>query len=97
MAWLREIAEEEGTEPEALRTRPRLEPELAFAWSAFWDLCGDRQIGFGSLGPVFWTALDRWAERHGISDPDEFDRLLYRVRVLDDAWREAMKPDDPPT
>ena len=91
--WLQEIAEEEGVTPLALLARPMLPAELVFAWQAFWDLYGDRQFGFGCLGPIQWTALDRYAQRFGIAAPDDFERLQARVRVLDDAFREAMKPD----
>lgn len=39
--------------------------------------------GFISHGEIPWTALDRYAARHAIDDPDEFDLLVRFVRALD--------------
>jgi hypothetical protein len=80
--------------PAGLRERPSLAPELAFAWSAFWELCGDRPLGFGCVGPIPWAVIDRFAERHGIIDPDEHQRLVERLRVLDAVYREAVHRRD---
>ena len=65
-----------------LETRVRPEPHLLFHWSAFVDLSTDRQMGFG-VGPIPWSALDMYARRYGLDDPDEFDRFKRLVRALD--------------
>jgi hypothetical protein len=39
------------------------------------------------MGPIPWTAVDRYALRHKLSD-GEFEILLYMVRKMDDAWLE---------
>lgn len=38
------------------------------------------------LGPVPWSAIDRYAERHGIDDPDEYERFVRLIRTLDAAF-----------
>ena len=73
-----------------MRRRPNLPAELVFAWQAFWHLYGDRQLGSGACGPILWTSIDRYAERAGVTDPDEFERFRRRLQVLDDAYRAAI-------
>lgn len=60
-----------------------------FHWNAFWDLGKDRAFGFG-VGPIPWSAIDRYAQRHQIDDPDEFDRFNLLVSAMDrefTAWQ----------
>lgn len=68
-------------------------PHLQFHYVAFWELSTDRQIGFG-IGPLPWSAIDRYAGRFGIDDPDEFDRFKRLMRAMDRAflgWRGEQK------
>lgn len=58
---------------------------VLFHWSAFSDLSSDRQVGFG-IGPIPWTAIDRYAERRQIDDTDEYDRFLRLIRAMDRAF-----------
>ncbi|WP_425339724.1 phage tail assembly chaperone [Methylobacterium platani] len=85
--------------PPALLQRPEL-PELAsLAWDAFWDLTGERPLGFGAQGRIPWSAVDRWGARYAIAG-EQFTRLKRIVQALDAAWLEHMnKPADkqPPT
>jgi hypothetical protein len=37
-------------------------------------------------GPIPFTAVDRWATRRGITDPDEFEALLGCIRAMDAEW-----------
>ncbi len=67
--------------PEALEDKPELEQGLAFYWYAFWQLSTDRQLGM-SEGPIPWSAIDRWSQRHDI-DGDEFDRLVIMLKHMD--------------
>ena len=60
-------------------------PHLLFHWSAFGNLTSDRQMGMG-IGPVAWTAVDRYAERYGVDDPDEYDRFVRLMRAMDMAF-----------
>lgn len=62
------------------------EPHLAFAWRAFHDLSGDRALGYGTVGRIPFTAVDRYAARFGVSGADEFERFFALVRAMDIAF-----------
>jgi hypothetical protein len=68
-----------------LETQVDREPHLAFEWEAFGELSTDRSIGFGR-GPIPWSAIDRYAGRHGIDDPDEHARFVRLIRAMDEAF-----------
>ncbi|GAB6842381.1 hypothetical protein HNR00_003589 [Methylorubrum rhodinum] len=76
--------------PRALMRRPELAEHLTFVWSAFWRLQADRAIGFGVFGPIRWTAIHAYAERYGITDLDEYERLERLVGLMDGEWRKMM-------
>lgn len=40
----------------------------------------------GGAGFIPFEAVDRYAERHGIDDPDEFDEFTRLIRALDEAY-----------
>lgn len=40
------------------------------------------------VGPIPWTAIDRWAERHGIDDPDDYDEFVELISAMDHAYLE---------
>ncbi len=57
---------------------------LVFYWRAFNELSSDRPLGSsGGAGSIPWTAIDRYATRHGIGDPDAFDRFMSLIRAMD--------------
>ncbi len=59
-------------------------PHLAFFAEAFNDLSSDRPLGaMGGAGPIPWTAIDRYADRHGLDDPDVFDEFRRLIRAQD--------------
>ncbi|WP_425374938.1 phage tail assembly chaperone [Methylobacterium segetis] len=87
------MAEEDGVVPAALLARPDLPEHLSFAWDAFWALSTDRALGFGVVGPIPWSSLDRYAARTGITDPEEFERLARLVGAMDAVWRERMREE----
>lgn len=72
----------EGKPVADLDTRVEPAPHLLFQWNAFSQLSPDRSAGFG-LGAIPWTAIDRYAQRHGVDDPDEFERFVRLIRLLD--------------
>lgn len=81
------MAEKVGVEAvPALRDRPELDDYLGFEWRAFRDLRNDRIVGM-ALGPIWWTSIDAYAARHGIDDPDEFERFVFLMQAMDDAYR----------
>lgn len=53
---------------------------------AFWSLSNDRQLGFGGSGGILFTAIDRYAERSGITDPDEYWTFEAMIRACDAVW-----------
>lgn len=66
---------------------PQLYPGLALYLTAFEDLSPGRpQGGLGGLAAIPFEAIDRYATRHGIDDPDAFDDLHRFVRALDDTY-----------
>lgn len=75
------MSAESGVTLKALLDRPQLEPDLDWVLEAFWDLSGDRQVGF-SLGPIPWTAIDAWCRRHRVAGT-AFDRFHWLLRQLD--------------
>jgi hypothetical protein len=85
--WLRDIAAEDGKAPKALLAQPEIAPHLKTAWRAFWALVDDRQTGaMGGASGIPFTAIDRYAARYGVDDPDAFDRFAQRIRVIDAAY-----------
>jgi hypothetical protein len=68
-----------------LQNEPDLPEHLAFEWGAFQDLSRDRQSGMG-IGPIPWSAFDRYARRHGIDDPDSFERFVALMAAMDAAF-----------
>lgn len=77
--------------PAFMVERPELEPHLALYSEAYSDLSTDRPLGaLGGAGPIPWSAIDRYATRHEIDDPDAFDRLRRMIRAQDRAYLEHM-------
>lgn len=60
-------------------------------WHAFAVLSTDRPSGW-SLGPIPWSAIDRYARRHGIDGPDHFAWFETLIMAMDRefmAWHAA--------
>lgn len=79
----------------ALVERDNLLPGLEVPWGAFWDLCGDRPVGFGAVGDIPFLSIDAWARRYGVPDKD-FPLLHGLVKAMDAAYR-TWKPAEPET
>lgn len=58
---------------------PGLWPHLQIYQDAFDDLLSERRDG----GPIPWTAIDAYARRYGITEPEHFERLVVCVQALD--------------
>ena len=64
---------------------------MRHVWDCFHELHGDRHTGaMGGVGALPFTAIDRWAIRFGITDPDEFDAFNTLLRVMDAAYLEHL-------
>lgn len=61
---------------------------------AYNDLCTCRQIIAGMTavvpGPIPWTAIHEYAQRNGITDPDDFADFEALIRRMEAVDREAM-------
>jgi hypothetical protein len=73
---------------------PAIATEYVFAYVAFCELSGDRQLGMGR-GPIPFTAIDAYAGRCGMADADEFSEFAEDIRLLDRLFLEITdkKPD----
>lgn len=75
--------------PAAVSEAPDPLPGTEFVWEAFWHLSTDRAVGF-SVGPIPWTAKDRYATRHGVDDPDDFAEFVELITAMDNAYQEHV-------
>jgi hypothetical protein len=57
---------------------------------AFRELSTDRQIGMAT-GQIPSGAIDRYAMRHGLDDPDEFELFTQCVRAMDAVYLGVAK------
>lgn len=69
--------------PAHLANPPKLEPASIFYFDAFNLLGTCRQIGFGTVGPIPYTAISQYGHDLGISG-DAFERLVYVIRKVDE-------------
>lgn len=37
----------------------------------------------GGVGAIPWTAINAYAKRHGVRDPDDFDDFVSLIREMD--------------
>lgn len=88
------MADKTGFEPPSLQNRPRIEEHHAWAWDAFNAVSSDRSFGFGP-GPIPFGAIDRYATRMGIDDPDQFVTLVEILRELDRAYLKHLEDKRP--
>lgn len=66
---------------------------------AFNELSTDRPIHIGMSGAIRgdipWTAINSYARRHGLDDPDEFEEFVLLIRSLEVAERKAEERNTP--
>lgn len=91
LQWLQDLARQQGSEPKALQRRVVPPERIEWIWRAFWELSGDRQIGFGSPGPIMWASIDAYARRYEI-EGERFERLISMVRMLDREFSKIIAP-----
>jgi hypothetical protein len=84
--------------PDIIENAPEILLGLEVYYEAFLELDTCRTVGM-SAGRIPWTAIDRYAERHGFTG-DGFDYLLHMIRAMDDAFlkysRDKAAKDKPP-
>jgi hypothetical protein len=76
----------QGQRVKAIDNRPEVEPHLIPVWDAYVSLERDRSFSMGGPGPIPFSAIDRYAERYGISNIAEFDRLRRLIMAMDSEY-----------
>jgi hypothetical protein len=72
---------------------PEVPAEMRFYLDAFWTLSTDRTYGMG-IGPIPWSAVDRYAQRLGIADDEvEYTDFVQILQLLDIAFLKQMNKD----
>lgn len=82
-----EIAEKQGADVKALSSQPALMVGLGIYFDAYRDLITERSMGM-SAGAIPWSAINHWAEIHGIRDIDDKSVLNSHVRAMEKASRD---------
>lgn len=86
-----EAAEARGQPlPSWAQDPPALAPGEDWYLRAFWALGTERQLGYGSLGPIPWSRIVAYGERSGLS-PGMVDVVVEVVQAMDGAylkWRQ---------
>lgn len=71
--------------PDWAQSPPEIAPGEDWYLQAFWDLGTERQLGYGSLGPIPWSRIVAYGERAGLSS-GTVDVLVEVVQALDGAY-----------
>ena len=79
--------------PDVIANAPELLLGLDSYFEAFVELSTCRELGMSS-GPIPWTAVDRYAERHGYRG-EGFVYLLQMIRAMDAAFLEHGRKNAP--
>jgi hypothetical protein len=61
---------------------------------AFYDLSSDRALGFGSMGQIPWSSIDRWCVRHDVWG-EQRSRLIELIKRLDLAYMQYQRDNAP--
>lgn len=62
----------------------------------FWRLSTSRSIGFSTLGPIPWTALDQYATRYGFDqDEVEYEDFMFIMQALDEEFLAISRKQTP--
>lgn len=72
---------------------PNVLPEAEFYYRAWCELSGDRQMGMGGVGPIPFMSLDRYADRYGVHNVDEFSLFSRIMRAMDSVYIKHVKDD----
>lgn len=86
--WLVEQAMRSGAPlPDRIKNAPELLQGLELYLLAFMELTSCRGLGYGSVGPIPWLAIDRYCEVHRVEGESRED-LFYQVQRLDKVYLE---------
>jgi len=71
--------------PKKVEEAPVIKIGLEIYFSAYVELMSCRQVGYGYVGAIPWTAVAQYAQFHSF-DHDQFLDLSFFVRSLDEAY-----------
>jgi hypothetical protein len=71
--------------PERIQNAPELLMGLELFYGAFMDLTSCRGTGYGTEGPIPWTAVRQWAQVHGL-DEEQAEDLEYYIAQMDETY-----------
>ena len=61
---------------------------------AFWELSSCRELGFGVVGPIPWSAIDMFAKREQLEEED-FEDLAVVLRAMDEEFLRIQNSKTP--
>jgi hypothetical protein len=75
---------------------PEIGPLEIFCRDAYLTLSGEKQLGFGAVGLIPWSAVERYCEVYEVSDPEFLADVVFRVDVAlqADAHRKNKSAND---
>ena len=71
--------------PDRIKNAPELHFGLDLYYLAFLDLTSCRGTGYGTEGPIPWTAMHHWASAHDLSQ-DQWEDLVYHLPMMDETY-----------
>lgn len=71
--------------PQRIQNAPELHLGLELYYLAFLDLTSCRTAGYGTEGPIPWTATRQWAEAHDLSG-EQLEDLEYHIPRMDEVY-----------
>lgn len=75
-----------GEDPPDGLTAPEIMPGAQSYLDAWQELASDRQFAPHFVSPISFLALDAYARRRGIDDPDEFASFCRIMREMDQEY-----------
>lgn len=70
--------------PASIQNAPELWPGLEIWHTAFWELCSERDVGWG-LGPIPGSEVRSWGREYGL-DAEQLDDLQFYIRAMDHTY-----------
>jgi hypothetical protein len=80
--------------PDSIKNAPELLPGLSLYLTGFFDLTADRQLGFGSVGAIPFTAIVRYCELYDLDD-ETTETFIFHIRKMDQAYIAHEKSKQP--
>jgi len=88
--FLKTLQQQHGTEPDALRFRPRLKPWVADYYKAFQILSSSRPIGMGAVGAIPISEMAAYLGLFGVRDHEEREHFIKMMQALDSVYLTHM-------